>query len=83
MNNREFLKLLAMGLQGIGTSVFGQRNKTSIMNANRRIVVIGAGLAGMAAARELNRAGHQVLVLEARDRIGGRIWTGNKWPDLR
>ena len=82
MNNREFLKLLAMGLQGIGTSVFGQRNKTSIMNANRRIVVIGAGLAGMAAARELNRAGHQVLVLEARDRIGGRIWTGNKWPDL-
>ena len=71
MNNREFLKLLAMGLQGIGTSVFGQRNKTSIMNANRRIVV-----------RELNRAGHQVLVLEARDRIGGRIWTGNKWPDL-
>lgn len=39
------------------------------------VIVIGAGAAGLAAAAALCRAGHSVLVLEARDRIGGRIWT--------
>ncbi|MEO8477433.1 MAG: NAD(P)/FAD-dependent oxidoreductase [Actinomycetota bacterium] len=38
------------------------------------IVVIGAGFAGVAAARDLHEAGRRVLVLEARDRIGGRTW---------
>ena len=39
------------------------------------VIVIGAGAAGLAAAAALGRAGRSVLVLEARDRIGGRIWT--------
>jgi monoamine oxidase len=39
------------------------------------VVVIGAGLAGLVAAREAEARGHDVTVLEARDRIGGRIWT--------
>src|SRR3981189_2022025 len=38
-----------------------------------RIVIIGAGAAGLMAARELGRAGRKVTVLEARDRCGGRI----------
>jgi monoamine oxidase len=38
-------------------------------------IVIGAGAAGLAAAGELTRAGRTVLLLEARDRVGGRIWT--------
>jgi len=38
------------------------------------VVVIGAGFAGLTAARELARLGHRVTVLEARDRIGGRTW---------
>lgn len=48
----------------------------------RRIVVIGAGLAGLAAARTLTDAGHAVTVIEARPRIGGRIHTSRLWPDL-
>jgi monoamine oxidase len=37
--------------------------------------VVGAGLAGLTAARELGRRGHRVVVFEGRDRIGGRAWT--------
>lgn len=43
------------------------------------VIVIGAGMAGLAAARELQRAGYTVQVLEARDRIGGRIHTSRAW----
>ncbi|MEV5342371.1 NAD(P)/FAD-dependent oxidoreductase [Streptomyces sp. NPDC052676] len=39
------------------------------------VIVIGAGFAGITAARELRARGKRVLVLEARDRIGGRTWT--------
>jgi len=39
------------------------------------ILIIGAGAAGLAAAAELAHSDRRVLLLEARDRIGGRIWT--------
>src|ERR1700739_467700 len=41
------------------------------------VVVIGAGLAGLGAARALRDAGRSAVVLEAADRIGGRAWTTN------
>jgi monoamine oxidase len=40
-----------------------------------RAVVVGAGFAGLAAADALARAGAEVVVLEARDRVGGRVWS--------
>lgn len=39
------------------------------------VIVVGGGFAGLTAARELGNAGRRCLVLEARDRLGGRTWT--------
>lgn len=51
------------------------------------VVVIGAGFAGLSAARALGKAGKKAIVLEARDRVGGRVMTktlagGGPWIDL-
>jgi monoamine oxidase len=48
----------------------------------RRVVVVGAGLAGLGAARALHDRGIQVVVLEGRDRIGGRVHTGEHGLDF-
>ncbi|HEY6477194.1 MAG TPA: NAD(P)/FAD-dependent oxidoreductase [Polyangia bacterium] len=45
------------------------------MTAPPEVLIIGAGVAGLTAARELTAAGVRVLVLEARDRLGGRVMT--------
>src|SRR5215475_8064292 len=42
-----------------------------------RVLVIGAGMAGLVAARLLHDSGFNVTLLEARNRLGGRTWTDN------
>jgi len=45
------------------------------LGQGRRVVILGAGIAGLVSAYELERAGFSVTILEARDRLGGRNWT--------
>lgn len=82
MHRREFLTLLGLVMFGGGMSACGGATEPGGMKSRKRILVIGAGLAGLAAARELKRNGHDVIVLEARERIGGRVWTSHQWSDL-
>jgi monoamine oxidase len=49
--------------------------RAAALPTETEVVIVGAGLAGLAAARMLQDRGRSVVVLEARDRIGGRIWT--------
>lgn len=44
-----------------------------------RVVVVGAGLAGLTAAYRLQQAGVDVVVHDARDRVGGRCWSSREW----
>jgi monoamine oxidase len=54
---------------------------TSAPESASSVVVVGAGMAGLAAAAVLQRSGLSVRVLEGRDRIGGRLWSSAHWPD--
>ncbi|GMH40528.1 hypothetical protein BSKO_08432 [Bryopsis sp. KO-2023] len=66
------------GGQGVGTAQGKSSCCTMITKKNdARVVVVGAGISGIACARELREKGVDVVILEARDRIGGRIHTVN------
>lgn len=56
--------------------------RTARAAGGRHIAVIGAGMAGLAAAQALAQAGATVTLYEARSRIGGRVWTDRSWPGL-
>ena len=71
---RSFIKALAAGGIAAGCGRLGPRRDTDV-------AVLGAGLAGLSAARHLLAAGRDVLVFEARDRPGGRVHTAFDLPD--
>lgn len=50
------------------------RRRPSSKTRRADAVVVGAGFAGLTAARDIAKAGHSVVVVEARNRVGGRVW---------
>ena len=71
MSRRDFLRLAALAA---GAVAVRPRPAASAATAPR-IVIAGAGLAGLACAYELKKAGYTAQVYEASDRIGGRCWS--------
>ena len=63
-----------MGLFGTGTAA-ALPVLPAGFGSGRQVVVLGAGIAGLVSAYELQKAGFSVIILEARARIGGRAWT--------
>ncbi|WP_158736781.1 flavin monoamine oxidase family protein [Alteribacillus sp. YIM 98480] len=55
-----------------------QSDLSAVQKNGKRIIILGGGLAGMAAAYELSKAGYDCQILEARGRSGGRNWTVRK-----
>jgi len=83
MDKRKSLAVFGLALLSYAAASRNALAKEQVpASKKKRLLVIGAGLAGLATAKELQRHGHDVVVLEARDRIGGRIWTSTKWPDM-
>lgn len=73
ISRREVLKGMMASTASLMLSHYYPHN--AMAKDGRRVIVIGAGFAGLAAAFELIAAGYEVTVLEARDRLGGRVQT--------
>jgi len=76
-----------LGLAGLSASAAaaaaapksGSRRRGRWSEHEPRVVVVGAGLAGVTAAYQLSQLGVRVELFEARDRVGGRCWTSRGW----
>ena len=79
-DRREFLKITLAASAGLllsGVPSFGRSAIPRGVGRGRRVTVVGAGFSGLACAYELLSAGYDVTVLDARNRVGGRVLSFN------
>src|SRR5882724_7395795 len=72
INRRTFLKQSTIAVAGVSLARLPIISATV---APKKIIIIGAGMAGLSAGYELSQAGHDVTILDARTRPGGRVQT--------
>jgi len=85
INRRRFLKEISLSAAALALmpriARAEKRGGIRLMGEPKNIVVLGAGLAGLAAGYELKRAGHKVTILESRKFAGGRLQTLRSFSD--
>ena len=69
-----YVSMQALGLLPVAATAQSLDLEHGVKHGTK-VVILGAGIAGLSAAYELGKAGYDCVVLEARDRVGGRNWT--------
>jgi len=75
LTRRQFLRRSAIAVAAAGLNPTGTLGTVILSGPAKKVLVLGAGMAGLVAAYELTKLGHDVTVLEARTRPGGRVHT--------
>ena len=78
ITRRQFLRRSAIAVAGAGlyrTPTSGAVRAVVLSGPAKKVLILGAGMAGLVAGHELSKLGHDVAILEARTRPGGRVYT--------
>ncbi len=70
-----YLSMQALGLLSMPRAFAGVPQLPAGSGKGKSVVILGAGMAGLTAGHELIKAGYAITIIEARDRIGGRVWS--------